>query len=236
MTQFQKEAVHTFEQSGLGKFPFCIVEPKQHPIEKGCVFWCEHCGTQIKNRNFVKSYDGKVSVVGIDCLNKTGDQGLIDGAKRIKREALEAIKAKKRAKLVEDTLEQERIEHDGKTKSELIAELESKIDNKTDSFVLTIEDNPVILSLVRMGFELDMQVQAFRVRPFSLGQLSVIKKIYAKKVSGARANSKAFNAARVSSDQHVDDLQGHLTKMKQVLDSIREQVIDLKNRVTISTR
>ena len=73
---------HTFELSGLGKAPFRVVQPKQHASELGGVFWCQHCGTTIIHRHFVQSSDGKVSVVGIDCLKKTGDIGLVDGVKR----------------------------------------------------------------------------------------------------------------------------------------------------------
>lgn len=98
--------MHTFELSGLGKAPFKVVKPtaKQN-LEHGQVFFCEHCGTTIKNRHFIKSADGKLSVVGIDCLKKTGDQGLLDGERRIRKEqrdlarmaAYEESKAKQEA-------------------------------------------------------------------------------------------------------------------------------------------
>src|SRR5690606_32284281 len=70
------------EQSGLGKAPFRYVgQPGKDATDKAGIFWCEHCGTTLKHRHFVRSSDGVLSIVGIDCLNKTGDAGLIDAQK-----------------------------------------------------------------------------------------------------------------------------------------------------------
>lgn len=220
--------MHTFEISGLGKAPFTIVEPKIHAIEKGCIFWCEHCGTQIKNRHFVKSADSKVSVVGIDCLKKTGDEGLIAGEKRIRKAAREAARtAEWEAKQAEREAD-ERAANNGKTKAELIEELTAELDSRIRGFIESIEENKVILSLTQMGFELDMQHQAFLVNPYSPGQLNVIKKIHTKKISNARANSKAFKEASVDGFAQVDELQQAIIDMKVSLEPLREKIMQLK--------
>lgn len=100
--------MHTFELSGLGKAPFNIVNPQGHAFNKGEIFWCKHCGTQIKNRHFIKSQDGVVSIVGIDCLSKTGDQGLIDGQRRLKRELKHEQEEKVRMQVQAEREEEQR--------------------------------------------------------------------------------------------------------------------------------
>ena len=118
---------HTFTLSGLGQAPFQIIQPKQNPLELGQVFYCEHCGTQIIHRHFVKSACGKVSVVGIECLKKTGDHGLIDGVKRLKREQRQAEKEAERRAGREAKLALQRERNGGKTDDELITELEEQL-------------------------------------------------------------------------------------------------------------
>lgn len=94
--------MHVFEISGLGKAPFSLSKPD----ETNECFFCEHCGTILKNRYFIKSSDGKVSVVGVDCLNKTGDRGLIDSVKAEKRKK----KEKDRLSNIENKIEERKKE------------------------------------------------------------------------------------------------------------------------------
>lgn len=217
------ESKHTFELSGLGKPPYAVIQPKQHAIDQGHTFWCEHCGTTIKNRHFIKSDDGKVSVVGIDCLRKTGDQGLIEGVKRLKREATAEVKQAEYERVRADRLAQERASNDGLTNSELAARVEQDIENKIRDFIVSLDDNPVLNSLTRFGFEMDMVHQAYLVRPYTPGQLAAIKKAYTRKVTKARVNQAAYKDAFPLCEQAVNDLQVNMTAMHQEIEQMRNK-------------
>ena len=83
---------HKFTESGLGEAPFRFVDVDEKPDG------CRHCGTGIRIRFHIVSADGVRSVVGSTCIEKTGDQGLIDIAKAEKnRRAREKAQAKRHA-------------------------------------------------------------------------------------------------------------------------------------------
>lgn len=80
-----QSAVHPFEAAGLGKAPFRVVgvERRVGPIPlpdgsfagapgqpMGC---CQFCFTGIAECWLIQSADGRQSVVGCDCVRKTGD-------------------------------------------------------------------------------------------------------------------------------------------------------------------
>jgi len=81
-----KHQTHAFTESGLGKAPFTF-----SGISEGST-GCAHCGTGIVNQFHIVSDDGIHSVVGSTCIQKSGDQGLIDIAKAEKN-----AKARKKA-------------------------------------------------------------------------------------------------------------------------------------------
>lgn len=83
---------HVFEKSGLGAAPFrCTAYDYS---KRGAT--CDHCGTPILHLFDITSADGKVSIVGSTCVGKTGDAGLIDEAKQLRKQAERAAKAAKR--------------------------------------------------------------------------------------------------------------------------------------------
>jgi len=205
---------HTFELSGMGKAPFIVVEPKTHPVEAGCVFWCEHCGTQLKNRFFVKSADGKVSIVGIDCLNKTGDAGLIDGAKRLIKASKAELKQSKGEQLAAAREAKERLQNNGLTNWELSEKIRLEIESASSEFAKMIEENAVLKSLTQHGFEISMKHKALLGEPYSVGMLSVIKEIHAKKLSKAKKGSAAYKLALDVATNEVDALQETIEQFK----------------------
>ena len=79
---------HKFEKAGLGKAPFRVVgfEQKYYqahpdaPMQPGAA--CDYCATGIVDTFWIKGVDGKVFKVGSDCVNKTGDKGLVNVVKR----------------------------------------------------------------------------------------------------------------------------------------------------------
>lgn len=221
--------MHAFELSGLGKAPFKVVNPtvKQN-LEHGQVFFCEHCGTTIKNRHFIKSADGKLSVVGIDCLKKTGDQGLLDGERRIRKEqrdlarmaAYEESKAKQEA--------EERKHNNGLTIAESVQALKAQIADKKNDFYALMLDEAVVNSLSKMGFEISVRDQLLNGTLLSDGQKRVLTEILAKKQSKSRKGSKAFQAALAVAIAQVDALlvkvSAHCSQVEEMEQQIKQKV------------
>jgi hypothetical protein len=220
--------LHTFEISGLGKSPFRYIDPKKSDVlAAGQQCWCEHCGTMIKNRHFIKSSDGVVSIVGVDCLQKTGDQGLIDGEKRLKKAKNNKIREEKNMANQKVILDKQKAKNNGKTNWELITEIRAKNEILISEFIISVEDNPVMLSLDVPGFCHEMQHMAFLVKPYSHGQLSAIKKIHAKNISNARVNSKAYKEASNTAFPDVDALQSLIIAKQADIQTNLNKVRDL---------
>lgn len=79
--------VHTFEAAGLGKAPFYIVgfgesvyqAHPDAPRQPGTC--CDYCGTGIMMVCQIQSSDGRRFKVGSNCVDKTGDEGLMKAYK-----------------------------------------------------------------------------------------------------------------------------------------------------------
>ena len=92
--------MHVFERAGLGKAPFRCVGMIEKAISypdgtsqaSGC---CDFCGNGIRFVFQVKSRDGRVSGVGSNCVDRTGDAGLIKSYK-----THPAVRAANRAKAI----------------------------------------------------------------------------------------------------------------------------------------
>lgn len=84
--------IHAFQLNGLGEAPFTFQGVDEQPDG------CDHCGTAIRFRFWLKSADGQTFKVGSDCIEKTGDAGLIDIAReRVNQRRREAAQAKRDA-------------------------------------------------------------------------------------------------------------------------------------------
>lgn len=225
-----EEKTHTFELSGLGVAPFTIIDPRHHAIEKSGVFFCQHCGTIIKNQHFIKSSDNQISVVGIDCLKKTGDHGLIAGEKRIRQETRRLERENVRTAKLKALHAQERELNDGLTNWELIQEKRAEVDSQITRFIDFIEDHPIIELLSDIGFEGDMKNHAFQVVPFSKGQLNAVLKIATKKLSGSRVNSKAYQAHLPKVSPLVDELQSLIVAKSEEIETIQQTIRDIHQR------
>ena len=105
MTKTDNQALigkHVFEAAGCGVAPFRIVGCREEFITypdgttqaSGC---CSYCGTGIRNVFIVRDANGREFKVGCDCVEKTGDAGLIKGYKQ-NPEYRALQRAKRRAK------------------------------------------------------------------------------------------------------------------------------------------
>ncbi|MDA0145966.1 hypothetical protein OCT63_17205 [Vibrio sp. RW] len=179
-----KKPQHTFELSGLGSAPFTIV--KAQPGNP--TFFCEHCGTMLKNRYFVKSAEGRVSVVGVDCLKKTGDIGLLEGINRQK--AME--KARKREEEHQARQQNQRQMYGGLTWEEKRLQLKSAWDTSLGALRDWIEDQALYESACSTNFGADVMASVCNGDKVTDNAVKILVEIRAKQISKSRKNSRAY--------------------------------------------
>lgn len=195
---------HSFTLSGLGIAPFKVVAPT-----KNCAtFFCEHCGTTLKNQNFVKSSDGKVSVVGIDCLKKTGDLGLIAGANRLAKEKALEVRMAKAESEHQARQAAERQVLDGKTKAEVMNDCAELIQAEVSLLIDEVKATFAAQILEQSNFGTAMIQAAICRDAFTPRMIEVMTDIIAKHTSGARKNSAAYKAALPVAESHVNHFIG----------------------------
>lgn len=228
--------IHSFTLSGLGQSPFRVIAPPKE--NSGCLtkrletFFCEHCGTMLKNRHFVKSSDGKVSVVGVDCLKKTGDAGLIAGHKRMVRENAAALREAVR---VADRLEREALERqvlDGKTKAEIMNDCAELIKAEVSLLIDEVKATFAAQILEQSNFGTAMIQAAIYRDAFTPRMIEVMTDIIAKHTSGARKNTAAYKAALPAAESHVNHFVGLSARRGENIASITAQHNALLARVS----
>lgn len=217
-------ATHTFEMSGLGKAPFKLVSPPKDLSDYASLFWCEHCGTQIINRYFVKSSDNRISVVGIDCAHKTGDQGIIEAINRQKREIAAAKREAERTLARAKNDDRERAKFNGQTIADLQRLAAQKVDELGSNLAANLEsEHPIITEMKGYGFIKSIQLQAYCGHSLTQAQLSVSCEILAKQRSGAKKKSKAYNEAHELVSTELGKLQEALLLHEAKIDQIRSE-------------
>jgi len=182
--KMDKKPQLTFELSGLGTAPFTIV--KAQPGNP--TFFCEHCGTMLKNRYFVKSAEGRVSVVGVDCLKKTGDIGLLEGINRQK--AME--KARKREEEHQARQQNQRQMYGGLTWEEKRLQLKSAWDTSLGALRDWIEDQALYESACSTNFGADVMASVCNGDKVTDNAVKILVEIRAKQISNSRKNSRAY--------------------------------------------
>lgn len=222
---------HTFTLSGLGQAPFSLVHPNDPKAQENTAFFCEHCGTGLKNRFFVKSSDGKVSVVGIDCLAKTGDQGLIDGEKRLRRQLRHESREEKIEVAQAEMDAADREKFDGKTRQEVIEDLRKELQDARDDHYEAVFMHEATKLLKRGNytrFEQSVADRAVDGEAFSKGMLSILVEIFAKKTSGARKNSKAYKEALPEAQALADSFQALMVEHSAKVEVLKDRIRDLQ--------
>jgi hypothetical protein len=220
---------HIFTLSGLGQYPFTLVS--EHSAEMGNTFWCEHCGTMLKNRHFIRSNDGKISVVGIDCLKRSGDQGLIDAEKELRVARQQVIRETSRLKRLGEAEEKQRQLNNGKTNSERCDELRRFIGAFESELEQVLDSHPLVdLLSSPSNFELSILSKAYSGKSLSQGQLTAIKKVCAKKLSRSRVNSKAYQAAYPAACDLVEQFQVVLKVFESKIEACWDEIRMLHQR------
>lgn len=221
--------IHVFTMSGLGNAPFYLHHPVGNEVaEVSGVFFCEHCGTVLKNRHFIKSSDGKVSVVGIDCLNKTGDAGLIDAVKAENRKAKEEQRHAKIDKKVAEHRSKE-IEKYGKTVEEIVREVESNISTIKEEIKELIEESFVVEELLKSNFGIAMTENIKRADALSESMINIIKEIIAKKMSQSKKGSKKYKEIYPQAEKIVDDFMDSINEKINKIKTLKEKRMTILN-------
>lgn len=206
--------VHVFTLSGLGQAPFSLCKPQ----ESG-VFFCEHCGTVLKNRFFIKSADGKVSVVGIDCLNKTGDNGLIDAVKAEKKAAADKERMDK-IEAANAVHKEKEIAKFGMTKEEAVEQLQKEIESQKEIIKDVVEASFIYSILNKSDFGCSMINTLSKGESLSPNMERIVKEIIAKHLSNANKNSKKYKEAYPEAEKAVDSL---LKNVSEAIDIITKK-------------
>lgn len=221
--------IHVFTLSGLGQSPFYLHNPVGQEIaETASVFFCEHCGTVLKNRHFIKSSDGKVSVVGIDCLNKSGDNGLIDAFKEQQR------KSKQEARM--NHIEQKQAEYKdreiarfGETVEVLVENINKEMVVLTEEIENELEVSAVGVMLSKSGFGQSMLKNMISGEKLSDNMIAIIKEIITKDVSGSKKNSKAYKESIPVAEQMFDDLMKSIGAKSKKMAELKTRRIEILN-------
>jgi len=177
--------IHIWEAQGLGKAPFHVVgfvtlpSANQNPsayrsamenlpggYELGC---CGACGHGLVNNFLIESSDKKKFAVGSDCVEKTGDAGLVNAANEAHKQEMAKTKYQKmlhRQEEYDRSQKEQRKNNGGKTDSECFEEyLESA---KSDIF------KAINQQMFELGQRLEDGKGGFRddvARSFYSGQL-----------------------------------------------------------------
>lgn len=217
---------HVFTLSGLGQAPFSLCKPQ----ENSGVFFCEHCGTVLKNRFFIKSADGKVSVVGIDCLNKTGDNGLIDAVKAEKKAAADKERMAK-IEAVNAIHKEKEIVKFGMTKEDVVEQLLKETNSQKEIVADVLEASFIYKILNKSDFGCSMIKTLSNGDSLSSNMERIVKEIVAKQMSGANKNSKKYKEAYPEAEKAVDslfaDIKVSIDKIEQ-LNAKRLEVLNIK--------
>jgi hypothetical protein len=221
--------MHTFTLSGLGVAPFKICSPSDNGAIANQAFFCEHCGTMLKNRFFVSSSDGKVSVVGIDCLKKTGDAGLIAGANQCIKEqrstdrmAKQTVKDDMRKQLQRDTF-------GGMTLDEVSEQCLNAIAAQKALLSSRLDELDITLVLSASNFGQDMVDYALSGSTYSSSMIRVMTEVMAKHISGGRKNSIAYKASMPKAVIMVTQLTDLVAKHSAEIERLSKRRVDAFN-------
>jgi len=91
------ENIHVFEQAGLGIAPFTF-----ETAIYGDWTNCEFCGHDIKERCYIRDVNNKQFFVGNECVNKTGDTGLVNATQVAIKELRKVRKREREDKRILD--------------------------------------------------------------------------------------------------------------------------------------
>lgn len=217
--------------SGLGEAPFSYCSPSHTLAINNIAFFCEHCGTMLKNRYFVMSSDGKVSVVGIDCLRKTGDKGLIAATNEAINDDKFRARNIARQVIMNIKFDKERELFNGKTKDEACCELLSLSSKAEDEGIDRVDELAVTSFLSRSNFGISMLELAIGQSELTKGMINSMIDICAKGLSHSRKNSTAYKSSLPKASALVKELTIFSSEQTAKLVLLRDKRIEIINTI-----
>lgn len=209
--------IHTFEASNLGKAPFRVIglysfpskslaehnpdayqrQLNEMPRDVACGS-CAYCGMGLTHNYIIKSADDKKFVVGCDCVEKTGDKGMVDQIKLIERENRAEARRLAQEADAKARLDAERAANGGLTVHEVyMAKKQAVLALRAPVEAQIVESiTPIINALHRANGDFAKDMKAYlevcHFEALSGRMVSIILDIAAKEVG--RRGSKAYNA------------------------------------------
>ncbi len=226
--QFKRTDAHTFTLSGLGNHPFTVQSPGHPKALENNFFACEHCGKMLRNRFFVESADGIVSVVGIDCLTKTGDSGLIAGAARIIKAAKSEAIMEKRTQALMALRDAEKIKFNGLTKDQVVDSIQARIASalNDETYLSSIAEHQVsaILRKTEGNFALAVMDMATAGKKLTDGMTRALIDITTKAISGARKGSKMHSDSILAATTLVKSYAGLVSSKSDEINTLENEI------------
>lgn len=230
-------ALHTFEISGLGQAPFKAIIPAKNYLRTCPVFFCEHCGRQLKNRHFVADKNGRVSVVGSSCILKSGDAGLAAGFKRLQREQRQAAKEQQRQAMLASVEAAQRQALDGHTLAELQSSLQEQAEQARRKLRLEL-DGTLLADALQQGMDkfnsfcASMLWQAQDAKPYTAAQRAAVLDVMTKfAANGARKNSPAYREKMQLASDALASAEHTISKFADVLAALEADFNAARHKV-----
>jgi len=205
-----KTIVHAFEERGLGKAPFTFVReidlgfggPKDN---------CHFCGQMIRYLEVIRSSDGKEFHVGCNCVEKTGDKGLIDVVKRERSRLRAQAKWEKQRAEAEAEAQRQRDRNGGMTDWEVKEHERRKA--AEEAIARCTSENGWLIEVLEAGHsmsdwkrEMVYQLKRQPASSFSERNRSIFADIYARQFG--RRNSKAYTEAEECAWSRMNPAEG----------------------------
>ena len=240
MSKAIKTAVHKHFEMGKGKYrlvgmwsmpgnallessPVAYVN-QMSSKPRHCKGRCDHCGTPILHHFLIEDENLDRFSVGSSCIAKLKQVELVTAVQKLKKERKREItKAKAEQKVLEkkaayeDELESQRKKNGGRTDFEMKVLKREELEASNEIKFQELSE-PITTLLEKAGgnFCNDM-IQSLMCGQFPTGgRKLIIIEVMAKQHTGARKNSKAYNAA--------------FPEMKRLLESIESQYTEINEQ------
>ncbi|WP_318493560.1 hypothetical protein [Photobacterium leiognathi] len=214
-----KELIHKHFRMGRGKYRLISIwsAPSKSVLEanplgynkmmaerpKCCNMVCDHCGTGIMHHFILEDEDKERFSVGSSCIEKLGQYDLVTAAQKMEKERQRKLRheraEKKRAEQhakYEAEIEEQRKKNGGLTDREVL--LEERNQRELDNKKKYSELSAPIVALLEKASGNFCDSMADNLRKGSMpsgGAKRIVIEVMTKQYTGARKNSKAYNAA-----------------------------------------
>ncbi len=235
----EKEVLHKHYEMGRGKYRLIGIwsAPSKAVLQanprgynnmmaerpKYCRMSCDHCGTGILHHFIIEDEDKKRFSVGSSCIDKLGQIELVTAAQKLEKERQKKLR-EERAELkrqeqhaqYEAEIAQQRENNGGLTDWEVLTQEREQREEQNEEQFCTLSA-PIVALLEKAGgnFCEDMADSLARGVIPSGGAKRIVIEVMAKQKSGARKNSKAYNAVFPEMEALFESVETEFKKIKE---------------------